>query len=515
MRYRWLEAPEENDFIEAILQRRGYYRELWEMSLEDLPDEKLFANIQTIATRIQTALYQNEPLVIFGHDDPDGVSSAYILYRFFNSLGYQNHKYYIPNRNLERHGIQDSVIRFVQEGSYKFLIVVDNGITSKEGVERLQKSGCETVIIDHHLIQPDSLPEAYAIMNPQLGHCDYPFKALAGVGVVLMLIRYLARVLEHRVDPSFYFWTAVGSFADKVPMVGLNWLIVRHVMDNFDNVSDYTIDFLRRNNNRLSNPEDVFYFIQSTARLIANGREENGNHTAMRFLLQVSDAKASLFEDLERQKNKWENDLNYVFKLVDTLIDGYCGRAFIYYDDEDSISYGLLGTAASYTVNQLGIPTIYLKSLDGLLVCEGRCSDGFNMTEAFASCKDHLIQFGGHVKAAGFTMKPENYDSFINCFNEYVLAHSTETTQNTIQIDAEIFLTSMVKENWDRMQKLMPFGQQNCDPVLLCRSINATDITNTFNIENGSIIIPQNKTLDILFNWKSQTSIKIIDWYEH
>ncbi len=173
-------------------------------------------------------------------------------------------------------------------------------------MEKLNALGCDVLITDHHLIQPEMIPQAYSIMNPQLPECQYPFKALAGVGVVLMLIRYLAKLWEHPIDPASYFWAAVGSIADKVPMIGLNRSIVRYVLDHFEDVQDQTVQFLLRNYSRVSNPGDVFNFITYTSRLIANGREEGGHHTALRFILQLSDAKARLFEDLEEQKNSWK-----------------------------------------------------------------------------------------------------------------------------------------------------------------------------------------------------------------
>ncbi|MDZ4182685.1 MAG: DHH family phosphoesterase, partial [Candidatus Cloacimonadaceae bacterium] len=354
------ENPDQ-DFAAQILANRELLDDLSETDLSQLPDEALLANIEDVADRIRKAMYRNEPLIIFGHDDPDGITSTFILYQFFNSCGYQKHNYYIPNRNLDPHGIQDSFVRFVEEGGYKLVVTVDNGISSFDGVRKLNDLGCDTVITDHHLIQPETLPPAYAILNPQLPDCAYPFKSLAGVGVVLMLIRYLGKQLDHPIPPASYFWTAIGSIADKVTMTGLNRLIVRHVLKNWDSISDSSIEFLQRNYNRLSTHTDIFNFMQNTARLIANGREDHGQHTALRFMLQVGDEKARLFQKLEQQKKTWESELNRVFAFLDTILSGFGGNAFIYYDDDDVVPYNLLGTASSYIVNKLGIPTIMLK----------------------------------------------------------------------------------------------------------------------------------------------------------
>ncbi|MDD3236251.1 MAG: DHH family phosphoesterase, partial [Candidatus Cloacimonetes bacterium] len=133
--------PEDNspkpDLLSSLIAARGLTEEVLEATIDDLPDEALFANIDEVAERIRSAMFRNEPMVIFGHDDPDGITSTYILYKFLESCGYQKHNYYIPNRNLEPHGIQAGFIQFVKDGGYKLVITVDNGISAKEGVEKL------------------------------------------------------------------------------------------------------------------------------------------------------------------------------------------------------------------------------------------------------------------------------------------------------------------------------------------------------------------------------------------
>ncbi|HPV14490.1 MAG TPA: DHH family phosphoesterase [Candidatus Cloacimonadota bacterium] len=484
-----------------------------DLTLEDLPDEGLFANIEVLADRIQKAMYTNEPLVIFGHDDPDGLTGTYILHQFFNSIGYQKHEFYIPNRNLWQHGIQDDFVEHVRENGFTLAIVVDNGISSREGVERLKRLGCDTLIVDHHLIQQEQLPEAFAIMNPRLPGCRYPFKDLAGVGVVLMLIRHLGKILEHEVDESAYFWTAVGSIADKVPMVGLNRLILRHVIDNWPQMRDASIDFLLRNFKRLSDEMDVFDFITNTSRLIANGREEGGQHMAMRFLLQMGDEKAKLFQALELKKRQWESELNRIFGYMDTILADFEARAFIYFDDEDMIPYNFLGTASTYVVSSLNIPAIMIKYHNGKMVCEGRCPEGMNMVDAFAHCKEHLIQYGGHAKAAGFTMHPDKYDDFLSCYNDY-LDHNLQESEPPprFEVDAVISLEDMHFANWQILQKLLPYGIKNPEPLLLARGVDTNTLMSRFTIEFNNISLPRGEKIDIVFYWKNRQSVRVMDF---
>lgn len=506
-------APEgiSGDPLHQVLKSRGIDPDNLESGLQDFPDEALCKNIDVVAERIRQALYKNESMVIFGHDDPDGVTSTYILYQYLNSCGYQKHKYFIPNRNLEPHGIQQSVLDFVKEGGYTLLITVDNGISAFQGVTELNKLGCEVIITDHHLVQPDQIPPAYTIMNPQLPGCQYPFKALSGVGVALILIRYLSRILEHPVSPASYFWAGVGSIADKVPMIGVNRAMVRYVLENWEQVPDYTIDFLSRNYPRINSRTDIFNFMVNTSRLIANGREAAGQHTAMRFMLQVSDEKAELFQDLELQKKKWEQELNKVFGFIDNLINGFVGSFFVYFDDDDAIPYNLLGTAATYVVNNLGIPAIMLKIHNGLMVCEGRCLDGVNMVSAFTHCKEHLIQFGGHPRAAGFTMEPEKYDGFLECFNEYLQALDQPGETEASVADGVISLSDLNHENWQKLELLLPWGMQNPEPVFIIKQCSYNELKSKVEIENGLHPANPDEKHRFVINWKSSQQVRILE----
>jgi single-stranded-DNA-specific exonuclease len=499
--------------LQQILQARKLTEAELNKTIKDFPDEALLSNIADVADRIKEALYKNESIVIFGHDDPDGITSTYILYKYLESIGYQKHHYYIPNRNIENHGIQASFIEFVKANKFSLVITVDNGISANDGVEALNLMGCDVLVTDHHLIQPEKLPNAYAILNPQLPEDKYPFKMLSGVGVVLMLIRYLSNELEHPIDLYLYFWTAVGSIADKVPMTGINRIIVNHVIANWSDIDDYTIDFLFRNYRRITTVSDKIGFLQYCARFIANGREINGEHKAMKFLLQLSDEKASMFETLEEEKNGWEAELNKVFKLVDTLLADFEGESFIYFDDGDLIPYSLLGTAATYVVNNLSIPTLFLKARNDIIVCEGRCTNSFNMVEAFTYCKDWLIQYGGHAKAAGFTIEPDNYNVFIEKFHEHLKSYlESSKLVHKISIDAVIDIDSLSPKVWNELEILMPYGQENPEPVLLVENCTAEQLMDKFVIDNNHNNLPKNVNYDVVIQLKNCNVIKVIDY---
>jgi len=510
-----LSEEKPRNLLEKIIQKRGLSLESLEAGIEALPDESLLANIEKGATRIKKAMYDNEPLVIFGHDDPDGITSTYILYQFFNACGFQNHKYFIPNRNVEPYGIQDSLVDFVKQGNYHLVITVDNGIASFEGVEKLNKIGCETLITDHHLIQPDKLPNANTIINPHLPYSKYPYKMLAGVGVVLMLIRFLSRELEYDITPDYYFWTAVGSIADRVPMTEVNRIIVRYAFQHWKEINNDTIEFLLPYYGPTETYTDIYALIQYLVRLLSNGREENGENAALRFLIKTDGEKEELFYKLESLKNQSETELAKVYNFLDTLTTGFEGNAFIYLDDEDIIPYHLLGAAASYIAGKFSVPTLIMKLYKSEIVCESRCTEGFNLVEAFTACKEHLKQYGGHAKAAGFSLEPEKYDSFLECFHQYLDENCPEPVTNLkIEPDAVVSLEELNEQNWLSLELLLPYGEDHPEPCFLIKDTTLMGLQSKFQVDINGFNFPDNIKGDVLVSWISPRVLKVLSFTE-
>ncbi|MDD3633486.1 MAG: DHH family phosphoesterase [Candidatus Cloacimonetes bacterium] len=510
-----LSEDKPQSLLERIIHKRGLSLEGLETGIEALPDESLLANIEKGATRIKKAMYDNEPIVIFGHDDPDGITSTYILYQFFNACGFQNHRYFIPNRNLEPYGIQDSLIDFVKKDNYQLVITVDNGIASFEGVEKLREIGCETLITDHHLIQPDKLPNAYTIINPHLSYNKYPYKMLAGAGVVLLLIRYLARELEYNITPDYYFWTAVGSIADRVPMTEVNRIIVRYAFQHWKELNDSTVEFLLPYYSPIETYTDIYNFIQYLTRLLSNGREENGQNAALRFLIDTNEKKEELFRHLELLKNQSEAELYKVYNFLDTLTTGFESNVFIYFDDEDIIPYHLLGAAASYIAEKFSVPTLILRLHNSEIVCEGRCAEGFNLVEAFTACKKQLKQYGGHAKAAGFSLEPDKYDSFLECFHQYLDENSPESVENPqIEPDAVVSLDELNERNWLSLELLLPYGEGNPKPCFLIKDTSLMDLQSKFQVDINGFNFPNHIKGNVLVNWIAPQVLRILSFTE-
>lgn len=514
MKLKWLYNDSEKSFIDQILSNRNKTRADYQDKLQDLPDESLLKDLNVAVERILQALYKNEKIVIFGHDDPDGVTATYLLYDFFDSCGYQNHYYYIPNRLVDHHGIQDTLLDYLKSIKANLVITVDNGISSKEKVEEIKELGMDVIVTDHHLFEQDNIPLATAVINPKRGDCNYPYDMLAGVGVSLLLVSGLAKRLNKAIKPSYYFWTAVGSLADRVPMADVNWIIVRHVLDKWDEISGNTIEMLKSICNPIINNFDKINFLTYSYRMIANGRDIDGKHHGLQFLLANDKEKYDEFSLIQTEKKANEQNLFGLNAIISEILADYDGKGVIFFDQDNRIPSPLLGTCATFLVNSLYEPVIMLKERDDIIICEGRCSDGFSVLDAFKYCEETLIQFGGHVRAGGFTMNKENLPKFIELYREYFQQQKQQIDDNkTINIDAVIDIADLDKDAIEQLDFMLPFGQDNPEPMLLVKNYTLRSDHHRLSFDNvikGQLLEEVVYELVVQINYNGQA--KVIDF---
>lgn len=371
MKLKWLYSESDEGFVEQILVNRNKTKADYQKQIQDLPDELLLKDLGVAIDRILQALYKNERIVIFGHDDPDGVTSTFLIYDFFDSCGFQNHYYYIPNRLVDHHGIQDSLVDYLKIKEADLLITVDNGISSKDKVEEIKALGIDVVITDHHLFVQENIPLATAVVNPKRSDCSYPYDMIAGVGVALLLVTALAKRLDKKIKASYYFWTAVGSLADRVPMADVNWIIVRHVLEHWEEIEDNTINMLKSICNPINNNFDKINFLTYSYRMIANGRDDGGNHHGLQFMLANEKEKYDEFSLIQTEKKANEQNLFGLNVIIGEILADYDGKGVIFFDHDNRIPGPLLGTCATFLVNSLYEPVIMLKERDDIIICEG------------------------------------------------------------------------------------------------------------------------------------------------
>ncbi|MBW6515375.1 MAG: DHH family phosphoesterase [Candidatus Cloacimonetes bacterium] len=485
---------------------------LYEYYGHNIPDEKIMKNLLTAAQRIIKAVRKQEKIIIFGHDDLDGITSTYILFDFLSYIGSQNHYYYIPNRMQEHHGIQSKFIDKVREEGHSLVVTVDGGITSIEGVEQINQLGCETIITDHHIV-PEKLPDAYTIVNPKQTDCPYPYDMLAGVGVTFFLVKAMAELLEVKQPENYILWTAIGTIADKAPMTGVNRVLCQIALQRWFAIDDTTLMLCPNYNLVGDNYFSKMAFITNLIKLFNNGRDDDGENTALYLLLAPVYKKRELIASLLPKKNEYENTLHHVKKIIDKKLPSKDEIFYIFKDDRDEIPYVFLGWAANYISYLFKIPVIMLKKKEENYVCEARCTEGFDLVKAFDFAQESLDQYGGHIRAAGFLTHHSKIERFIELFSDYANQNREFIEQKrVINIDAEI-----VEEDLNDLPELLsyfaPYGENALEPVFLIRNYRIEKLLDN-NCPISFKTYEINHHYDIVFTFKPDGKYLILDFKE-
>ncbi len=508
MKWIWND-PGDRTLIEQLVAKRDYREETFKVTLDDLPEDTLMKDLEKAAKRVIQALIDKETIVIYGDDDPDGITSTYILFDYLEKLGSQNHFYYIPNRLVDHHGIQPSFVRKAKELKADLVITVDGCSSSFEGVKALNEAGIDTIITDHHLVQ-DELPEAYAIVNPKQADCQYPYPMLAGVGVTWFLIRQIARECDVEPSPSYMFWVMVGLVADKAPLDGVNRIICLEVLDKWKSIFDDTAHFLSQYYYTPEDKRSKMNFIAFTYKILSSGRMRNGENRGMKLLVANPVEKRDHLKRLFMEKNEYERKINVVLDIVMSIKPE--GFYHFYFDEQDRIPFALYGLSASIVASIFKIPVIFLKRKKGLIVGEARCTDGFNLIDSFNHCSDILVQYGGHARAAGFTIHEERLDEFKECFREFVDDHRNEIElSRKIEIDALIAPNQIHEQMLNDLDRFQPFGQGNPEPVFLVRGFTKEHMDSTGLLFSGKNTMESYIKYDVVIQLRNDGNMVILD----
>ncbi len=518
MKFRWSYKHSDKDTIfEQIRENRKINDSFIHSSMNDIPDPSLLKDIDIAAHRIIKAVQKKEKIIIYGHDDVDGITATYILYDFLEKLGSQNHFYYIPNRLIDDHGIQQNFIDKIKEEDFDLVITVDGGVSCKKAITEIMELGCDVIVTDHHIVLESLLPPALAIINPKQTGCKFPFDMIAGVGVVYFLIKRISELTGITDDRNYLFWVAVGSISDKVPLLDVNRIFVKEVLDTWSTFDDNTLyklnPYLEQGINYSQRMNNIHYIIK----LLSNGRGKDGEHKSMKLLVTHNKEKDVIVAEMQSQQKTYEVKLEGIHRYIRTKIPQSLENSYVFRDLDHQIPFELLGYSASFITKKHKIPVIFIKNKNGIAVGEARGTDGFNLVDAFTYGREHLIQYGGHAKAAGFTMRSSEVDKFINKFKEYInLKHSVIEENKRIEIDAVINSRELDKFNeYIQMDYnlLQPFGQGNPEPKFLLLDYLPQRDDQRMQFKKLNNRMEQEVPYNIVFTFRD-SSFKSIDYRE-
>ena len=438
-----------------------------------LPYDPLrLAGMEQALPRIYQAISHTELVAVFGDFDVDGVTGTAIVAEGLEAFGLQVLPY-LPHRTEEGHGLSTAAIRHLVDQGVTLIVTVDCGVTSLEEVAYARQLGTDIIITDHHLPQSD-LPDAAAIINPQLPGSSYPFINLCGAGLAFKLVQGLYQFYGQPWDRNLLELAAMGTIADLVPLLDENRYLVQEGLAALAETQRPGLQALYRLAGVQPGPlttETISF--QITPRLNSPGRLGH-SMDSFRLLTTTSASEAqALAEKLERLNRErralTEEAMEAAHGQVRSRIES-AGLPAVLLVSGHGITRGLAGLVAGRLAETFHRPAVAMSVEDDRVVGSGRSIPEFDIFEAFSACEDLFLRFGGHSQAAGFTLPIDKLPHLEERLTEVAeKALASLELQPTLAVDAEIGLEELSGDLKGWLSKLEPFGAGNRQPVFLTR----------------------------------------------
>ncbi|MFY7671122.1 single-stranded-DNA-specific exonuclease RecJ [Tenacibaculum sp. MEBiC06402] len=466
-----------NTKLASILVQRGITtfdeaKHFFRPSLDDLHDPFLMKDMDKAVTRLQTAIDNNEQILIYGDYDVDGTTSVSLLYNYLIEH-YNNVATYIPDRYKEGYGISFQGIDFASDNDFSLIIALDCGIKAIDKVAYATEKGIDFIICDHH--KPgDEIPKAVAVLNPKRVDCEYPYKELCGCGVGFKLIQ--AHAITNGVEVTelltFLDLVATAIAADIVPMTGENRVLAYYGLKVINEQPRIGIKALIKSIEKKElTISDVVFII--APRINAAGRIKHANY-AVELLtstdIEIATEIASSIEKFNAHRKELDKEIAEAALLqIKENNETEKFTTVVYNEDWHK---GVIGIVASRLTETYYRPTVVFTKSEGKLTASARSVKGFDVYDALNECSEFIEQFGGHKYAAGLTIKPENYEKFKTKFEEVVKnTINKELLTPEIIVDAELEFADISPKFYRIIQQMAPFGPENRKPVFKSSSV--------------------------------------------
>lgn len=460
--------------LALILIRRGITTEsaakrFFRPQLADLINPFLMKDMDAAVDRLNDAMGRKERILVYGDYDVDGCTSVALVYKFLRQY-YSNIDYYIPDRYEEGYGVSKKGIDFAKETSVKLIIILDCGIKAIEEITYAKEQGIDFIICDHHV--PDEImPPAVAILNPKRKDDSYPFKHLCGCGVGFKFMQAFAKnnnIPFSRLVPLLDF-CAVSIAADLVPVVDENRILAYHGLKQLNQNPSLglkaIIDICGLSERELEMSDIIF---KIGPRINASGRMETGKESVdllvERDFAEAVKAAKHIDEYNEQRKGVDRQMTEEANNIVERLENQKHQSSIVLYDEH--WKKGVVGIVASRLTEIYFRPTIVLTKDGEYATGSARSVAGFDIYEAIKSCRDLLINFGGHTYAAGLTLKWADVKTFRKRLQAFIDNHIQPHQQEPIlNIDANIDFKDITKKLHNDLKRFAPFGPSNPKPI--------------------------------------------------
>jgi single-stranded-DNA-specific exonuclease len=466
--------------------------------LDDLSDPFLLPDMEKGVDRVIKAIGEGQKVCIYGDYDADGITSAALMVNFFRHLG-QSPEVYLPKRQ-EGYGLNIESIRKLKTQNPDLLICLDCGSSNHDEIAFAKQSGIETVVIDHHELS-DTMPEAYALINPKRRDSRFPTRELAACGVTFFFLWALRRVMHNRgllknkinlkreLD-----LVAIGTIGDMVPLTKDNRVLVKFGIENMRRQPRVWLKtFLKKNLIPRGGSVDEYAlnFI-IIPRINATGRVSKPE-LALDFLVcnEENESEAMLIDLQKTNKERQDKEKLILNEIEDiAAADNFTDRNSIVLFNRDW-HLGVIGIVAQKLVEKFGKPSIVITEVNGIWKGSGRGGNGMNLLEIVASLSHLLLKHGGHKYACGISISEENLIPFREAFEECVKVMPHEISKQ-YHVDTHAEFEEITSELMELMDQLSPHGIGNPRPDLL---LMPSDVS-VINQRRVRIIDKNKKTWD-------------------
>lgn len=447
-------------------------RQFFRPKLEDLHDPYLMKDMDKAVIRIEKAIENQERILVFGDYDVDGTTAVSLVSSYLKSF-YPNVDTYIPDRYAEGYGISYKGIDYAQDNEISLIIALDCGIKSIDHIAYANAKNIDFVICDHH--RPgNSLPEAVAILDPKRQDCNYPYDELCGCGIGFKLIQALGQNRNHSIEDLIPYLdlvaTAIG--ADIVPITGENRILAKFGLDVINSNPRPGFKAITQNVKKKElTITDVVFII--APRINAAGRIKHGNY-AVQLLTEFGLEEAETFaKEIETfNVDRKELDKQITIEALSQIINNKEENKFSTVVYQEDWHKGVIGIVASRLIETYYRPTLVFTKSGDKLAASARSVKDFDVYNALEACSDYLEQFGGHMYAAGLTLKEDQFENFKKQFEKVVSETITEDLMiPEILIDAEINLIDINEKFIRILKQFEPFGPLNMTPVFLTKNL--------------------------------------------
>ena len=481
------------NFVATLLIQRGIEtfeeaKQFFRPSLDHLHDPYLMKDMDKAVERIEKAISRQERILIFGDYDVDGTTAVSLVSSYLKSY-YPDVATYIPDRYNEGYGISFLGIDYADDNGFSLIIALDCGIKSIDHVAYAKERNIDFIICDHH--RPgSSLPEAAAILDPKRDDCNYPYDELCGCGIGFKLIQALAKNRNQNIDDLVPYLDLVATAiaADIVPMTGENRVLAHFGLQVINSDPRPGIKALIfQVKKKILDITDVVFII--APRINAAGRIKHGNH-AVELLTEFDFDQAQQFASEIEAYNSERKDLDKVItqQALHQIEQNNEKDRFTSVVYQENWHKGVIGIVASRLIETYYRPTLVFTKSGDKYAASARSVKGFDVYNALEACAEYLEQFGGHMYAAGMTLKEENYLLFKKAFEKEVQKTiHPDMLIPEITIDAAINFSEITPKLIRILKQFEPFGPMNMTPIFLTPDVKDTGYGKPMGKENEHI----------------------------